>query len=287
MTTVQIRRPRIPYETVESFWATAGPALERIFDSPDIPVDIETYSSVYSKCFNYQNTQHNSKVQKRSSPSQGVGNGLQVATPVPTVSGPRVDSVHGMAGYRKVDDFFAERAKKIFDNVPDDSSSDLARYIVTEFARYSTAAQISFRMLSHMQRMFIALRVQEGYGWSLVPVHDASFLAETREYKAERWGYRKGSDSNLGTWDEVESWAEAGSALNCIVPIPSLAFRRFRIVFLEPLLLSDRLSIAVGELLTSDLPEDMELILSMRNVFRRSGIDPENLVRVKLELKAQ
>ncbi|KAF9068712.1 hypothetical protein BDP27DRAFT_1326822 [Rhodocollybia butyracea] len=50
MTTVQIRSPHIPYETVESFWVTAGHALERIFDSPDTPVDVKTYSSVYSKC---------------------------------------------------------------------------------------------------------------------------------------------------------------------------------------------------------------------------------------------
>ncbi|KAF9072850.1 hypothetical protein BDP27DRAFT_1319506 [Rhodocollybia butyracea] len=144
-------------------------------------------------------------------------------------------------------------------------------------------------MLVYMQRAFITRLIQEGCGWftagmPLVTVQDASFLAETREHKAERWGYRKGSVSNLGAWDEVESWAEAGSPLNCIVPIPSLAFRRFRIMFLEPLLLSDRLSNAVDGMLTSGLPEDRELILSMRNVFRRSGIDPENLVRVKLEL---
>ncbi|KAF9045642.1 hypothetical protein BDP27DRAFT_1346600, partial [Rhodocollybia butyracea] len=256
MTTVQFRRTRIPHETAESFWATAGPALEHIFDSPDIPVDIETYSSVYSKCFNYQS----SKAQRSSPPSQGFRNGLQIAVPASTVPMHRVDpeDKHGMAGYRKVDDFFAERAKKIFDNVPDNSSSELVRYIITEFARFSAAVQTSSRMLVYMQRMFITQLIQEGCGWStagmpVVTVHNRSFLAEIREQKAERWGYKKDSDSNLGTWDEVESWAEAGSPLDCIVPIPSLAFRRFRIIFLEPLLSSDRLSVAVDELLTGEL----------------------------------
>jgi len=141
----------------------------------------------------------------------------------------------------------------------------------------------------------------EEHGWSgngnpldpHDPLGNQLQLKLEKERKIERWGYHKDTGlKNLGTLEEVESWAEAGSVLGCIVPISSLAYRRFRVMFLEPLLSIG----AVGALTTAvegllDCTQNQELSVSereslisgLRAVFRRCGIDPDQPVRVELE----
>ncbi|KAE9395850.1 hypothetical protein BT96DRAFT_922588 [Gymnopus androsaceus JB14] len=257
------KQPRFP-ETLESFWQTIGPILEHIFDSPYVPVDAEEYSIVYSKCFNYMNS-----------------------------------SSASMPGYKKIHDFFAERAKKVFDNAHVESGLQLVRYVLAEFSGFSAAVRLVSRMLAYFDRHLVSTLVQEGSGWSSAgrpvthghPKNPDLRLKLEIALKVERWGYHKDAGSkNLGTLEEVESWAEAGSTLDCIVPMSSLAYRRFRMIVLEPLFSGEGgLITAIEGLLDRTqnqelaLSERESLVLRLRGAFRRCGVDPEQPVRVKLE----
>ncbi|KAE9395848.1 hypothetical protein BT96DRAFT_825636 [Gymnopus androsaceus JB14] len=274
------KQPRFP-ETLESFWQAIGPILGHIFDSPYAPVDAETYSTVYSKCFNYMLSA------KQLLPDMASSRGRKT---LPA----------SVLGYRQIDDFFAERAKKVSDNAHVESGLQLVRYILAEFAGFSAAVRLVSRMLAYMDRYLVWHLVQQGFGWSFGrPVgytHEPPRNPDLRVkleigLKVERWGYHKDAGSkNLGTLEEVETWAEAGSSLDCIVPFPSLAYRRLRMIVLEPL------SSGEGGLITAiegllDRTQNQELapsereslVFGLRGAFRRCGVDPEQPVRVKLE----
>lgn len=130
---------RSSIETLESFWKTVGPILENVFDKPEAPLDTNAYSSVYSKSYAYL-----------THPKGGENREL----PDP------------MVGYRKIDDFFAEQAKKVFDGKPAECDVQLVRYIVAGFTAFSKAVHITSRMLSYFDRFLVSRLVQEGYGWS-------------------------------------------------------------------------------------------------------------------------
>ncbi|KAJ4463486.1 hypothetical protein C8J55DRAFT_531668 [Lentinula edodes] len=294
-TDISNRRRKVQHmETLESFWQTAEPILQSVFDSPEAPpkdLNYETFSSVYTKCYDYT-TSRKSQATAEGSPSFSSQLASEPGSPAALVLPP--------PSYRRIDEFFAERAKIIYDNSPGPTASflDLARYVLVQFTQFSGATSITSRLLRYLERYVINQLIYEGHGWSTVGTQsDNTFKKMTeeqlqeRDRKLERWGYEKDGDNNLGTWKEVESWAEAGSSLDRIVPIKSLAFRRLRVAFLEPLLADQgRLALAIGELLDPHEYQEVkgsdkeELLLGLKDVFRSCGIAPDNLLRVKLEL---
>lgn len=101
-----------------------------------------------------------------------------------------------------------------------------------------------------MNRHYVKRAVDEDKGWLrlndvLESVAKTITITDTREKISKRlrekridelkkWGYEEGGSGELMA--SAEACAEAASALDRVVPISSLALRRFRTEFFEPLL---------------------------------------------------
>ncbi|KAJ3807775.1 hypothetical protein F5876DRAFT_79393 [Lentinula aff. lateritia] len=299
-TDISNRRKVRRRETLESFWQAVEPILQSVFDSPEVPpkdLDYKAFSSVYTKCYDYTTSPQTMEVRELQATAEG---SPSISNQPASEPGSAAALVLPPPSYRRIDEFFAERAKIIYDNSPGPTTSflDLARYVLVQFAQFSGATSITSRLLRYLERYVINQLIYEGHGWSTVGIQSNNTLKKMtqkqvleRDRKLERWGYKKDADNNLGTRQDVESWAEAGSSLDRIVPIKSLAFRRLRVAFLEPLLADQgRMVLAIGELLDPNKYQEVEvfdkekLILGLRDVFRGCGIAPDNSLRVKLEL---
>lgn len=150
--------------------------------------------------------------------------------------------------YSQLDKYFAEAADEILLGAPDDST--LVYYLVPRFHRFSAGAQSINRLLAYLNRHYVKRAVDEDKGWfflndileqiaTTMTVGDArdkiaQRLQEKRNEELKKWGYEPGGSSEMLA--KAEAAAEAASSLECIVPISSLAHRRFRTQVLEPLL---------------------------------------------------
>lgn len=132
---------------------------------------------------------------------------------------------------------------------------------------------------------------------------------ERRVEELKKWGYEDGCSSEQAAF--AESCAEAASSLDRIVPIVSLALRRFRTEFFEPLLAAPkfqgkskaknkipktsagtnairpkgRLARAVQELLESDVVDEEErsrLVSGLATAMQTVGVRGDHPLRKKL-----
>jgi hypothetical protein len=147
-----------------------------------------------------------------------------------------------------MDSYFAGVAKEILRAAP--MEEDLVAYLVERFESFRSGAQSINRLLNYMNRHFVKRSVDEDRGWLQITdviegilndMHDlqarekvAGRLRDYRANELEKWGFATGGSSEEAA--EAEASAEAASSPDRIVPIASLAFRRFRIEVLEPLL---------------------------------------------------
>jgi hypothetical protein len=128
----------------------------------------------------------------------------------------------------------------------------------------------------------------------------------------KKWGYSDNDSAHSGDQAFAESCAEAASSLDRVVPISSLALRRFRTEFIDPLLTAPkikgnskakhkipksvgpnpggrpkgRLARAVKELLESDCIEQEErlrLASGLAKVLQAVGVRHDHLLRKKLD----
>jgi len=135
-------------------------------------------------------------------------------------------------------------------------------------------------------------------------------LRERRIEELKKWGYDDGCSSEQAAF--AESCAEAASSNDRIVPIASLALRRFRAEFIEPLLAAPkfkgkskaknktpktaaqpnpvrpkgRLARAAQELLDSDTIDEEErsrLVLGLAKTMQIIGVGRDHPVRKKLD----
>lgn len=126
----------------------------------------------------------------------------------------------------------------------------------------------------------------------------------------KKWGYSEGDPGDQAAF--AESCAEAASSLDRVVPISSLALRRFRTEFIDPLLATPkikgnskakhkipksvgtnpgsrpkgRLARAIKELLESDCIEQEErlrLASGVAKVLQAVGVRHDHLLRKKLD----
>jgi hypothetical protein len=171
----------------------------------------------------------------------------------PTEGGKGTDkdksSVSGTDLYEQLDKYYADVAREALLGAPHDDST-LIHYIVPCFNRYSTGAQSINRLLNYVNRHFVKRAVDEDKGWlrlndvlqsvakSIVADDSREKISnrvrEKRTDELKKWGYVDGGSAELMA--HAEACAEAASAPDRIVSVSSLAFRRFRTEFFEPLL---------------------------------------------------
>lgn len=226
--------------------------------------------------------------------------------------------------YERLDGYFADAARESLLGTPQDDST-LILYILPCFNRYSTGAQSVNRLLNYVNRHYVKRAVDEDKGWlrlndvlesvaKTITVDDtrekiSKRLREKRKDELKKWGYEEGgSGEQLAA---AEACAEAASPLDRVVPVSSLALRRFRTEFVEPLLAAPkikgkskakhkipkapgsappgpkgRLARAVKELLESetlDPDEQLRIAAELANLLRTVGVRTDHPLRKKLD----
>ncbi|KAG6894297.1 hypothetical protein C0992_006684, partial [Termitomyces sp. T32_za158] len=225
-----------PAASLSALWVYLHPALEHIMKSPtNYPngkapsIDIGFYSGIHSACYNYFTAQ--------SEASNATARILES------------NSTSGTDLYARLDRYFADIARELLLGTPNDDF-ELVHYIVPCFNRYSAGAQSVNRLLSYVNRHYVKRAVDEDKGWlrlsdvlqtvakTATPDDTrqkiSSRLKEKRMDELKRWGYEEGGSSELLA--AAEASAEAASPPDRIVSVVSLAHRRFRTEFFEPLL---------------------------------------------------
>ncbi|KAL0577518.1 hypothetical protein V5O48_004459 [Marasmius crinis-equi] len=319
-----------PAASLSSLWAYLTPALDHIVKSPTNDttrapaIDMEFYSGVHSACYNYITSQAvtHTVTPSRKSPSS-----------------PALDTTSSTTSadlYDQLDKYFADTARELLLGAPQDS--DLIDYIIPCFNRYSAGAQSANRLLNYVNRHYVKRAVDEDRGWlSIGDVFEhvaksvkstdtreeiARKIKEKRVVELGKWGYVEGAEGEgVVTLAEAEACAEAASPVDRIVHISSLAHRRFRTEFVEPLLAvpktkkkknkkgggsgaasggssssnlngsgppgpKGRLARAVKELLESeggDEEERYKSAMQLAKMLKKVGVRPDHLLRKKLE----
>lgn len=232
--------------------------------------------------------------------------------------------ISGTDLYEQLDKFYEDVAREALLGAPQDDST-LIHYIIPCFNRYSVGAHSVNRLLNYVNRHFVKRATDEGRGWLRstnilesvardITVNDTRerIRQRMREKKADelrKWGYEDGASAELMA--QAEACAEAASPPDCIVMISSLALRRFRTEFFEPLLAvpkvrgkgkvkkrrplpsngdklgpKGRLARAVKELLEStggDEQEKIRLATELANALRIVGVRTDHPLRKRLD----
>ncbi|KAH9920277.1 uncharacterized protein B0H18DRAFT_1024541 [Fomitopsis serialis] len=217
--------------------------------------------------------------------------------------------------YDQLDRYYADAAREIFLGAPTDDSS-LVHYLVPCFNRYSAGAQAVSRLLNYVNRHYVKRAVDEDRGWlRLADVLDAVArtiqeddtrekiqrrLRERRTEELKKFGFVEGaSPADIAC---IEEYAEAASPPDRVVHLSAVAYRRFRIEVLDPLLAAKkkkppqtgdkpsmpkgRLARSVKELLESeggDEEERRRLGGGLAIAMRTCGIKVDHPLRKKLD----
>jgi hypothetical protein len=219
-----------PASSLPSVWAFLLPALDHIMRTsqstgkPGV-ISVEYHSLCHTYIYDWCT----------SAPSFGPENGGAT-----TQSGGEI--------YARLDDYFADLARDVFRTLPTDNS--LVHHLVVAYERYAAGAQSVHRLLNYLNRHFVRRAVEEDRGWlrmedafegpvpaMTTPLGRAQLLQRMQDFRADelrKWGYRDGGPPENVT--AAEARAEAASAHDRIVPLLSLAYRRFRVDVVDPLL---------------------------------------------------
>ncbi|KAG6918681.1 hypothetical protein DXG01_012499 [Tephrocybe rancida] len=301
-----------PAASLSALWAYLQPALEHIMKSPTNDtsgkapsIDIGFYSGIHSACYNYFTAQS------------------EAANAVARILEP--NSINGTDLYERLDRYFADTTRELLLGTPHDDSA-LIHYIVPCFNRYTAGAQSVNRLLSYVNRHYVKRAVDEDKGWlrlsdvlesvaKTVGPNDtrekiSKRLRDKRLDELKKWGYEDGGSGELLA--AAEASAEAASPPDRIVNVVSLAHRRFRTEFFEPLLAvpkmkgkskakhkipkapsgssppgpKGRLARAVKELLESEgfeARQRLELATSLAKSLKIVGLRPDHALRKKLD----
>lgn len=233
--------------------------------------------------------------------------------------------VGGSDIYDQLDRYFAEVCQEIAMNAPDDEAT-LVHYLVPAFNRYSSGAQSANRLLSYVNRHYVKRAVDDDRGWlrlndvlesvvKTITIEDtrekiSKRLREKRAEELKRWGYSEGDPSE--TLLRAEACSESASSADRVVPIASLAHRRFRTEVVEPMLLAPkskgtskakhkipkaptgaapyrpkgRLGRAVQHLMTADDVAEEErtrLLSGLAHALETIGVRPDHALRKRID----
>lgn len=220
-----------PASSLPTLWSHMFPALEHIVRSSSgdskvaPPISAEYHISVHTNVYNYFTTHDGNSKRDRSG------------------------AMSGTDLYEQLDKYYADTSRELLMGAPDDDSM-LVQYLIPCFNRYNAGASSVNRLLNYVNRHYVKRAVDEDKGWlRLNDVLDAVAKTlkedDTREKVAKRlkerrteelklWGFVDGGSTELLA--QAEACAEAASMLDRVVPLSSLALRRFRTELLEPLL---------------------------------------------------
>jgi hypothetical protein len=251
-----------PSASLSALWNYIQPALDHIIRSPtnDLSkapaVDVDYHIGIHTALYNYF-TNHISE--SSTPPSHGA-----VSSHTPRTSSAAVPSP-GYDVYDQLDAYFAEVAREVFLGAPMDDST-LVHYLVPSFIRYSAGAQSINRLLNYVNRQYVRRAVDEDKGWlrisdvlSQIQIAEAGGggrvgtagvgqrlgstgshwkitekMRERRAAELRKWGAP--DERTAEQLAQAEACAEAASVPGRVVPVLSLAYRRFRTEVLEPLL---------------------------------------------------
>jgi len=245
-----------PSASLPALWAYIQPALDHIIRSPtnDLSkapaVDVNYHMGIHTALYNYFTTHATSA---STHPSSTAKNNLPPTPPRGSSAAPPP----GHNIYDRLDAYFAEVARELLLGAPMDDSA-LVHYLVPCFIRYSAGAQSINRLLNYVNRQYVRRAVDEDKGWlrfgdivssefaerpgaredgsGCTGSHKkiAEKMRERRAAELRRWGAPEGATTEQLAL--AEACAEAASAPEHVVPVLSLAYRRFRTEVLEPLL---------------------------------------------------
>ncbi|KZT06197.1 uncharacterized protein LAESUDRAFT_736955 [Laetiporus sulphureus 93-53] len=231
-----------PAASLPALWGYLQPALDHIVRSPTNntskapAIEVSYHMGVHTAVYNYFTSQS-----EQASPGPAVA-GLR---PMPSDKG----RPSGTDLYEQLDRYYADTARELFLGAPADDST-LIHYLVPCFHRYSAGAQSVSRLLNYVNRHYVKRAVDEDRGWlRLADVLDAVArtiqeddtrekiqrrLRERRAEELRKWGLVDGA--RPAEVAQAEAYAEAASPPDRVVPLTSVAYRRFRMEVLEPLL---------------------------------------------------
>lgn len=237
---------------------------------------------------------------------------------------PEVDCIRkkgdlpGYELYVKLDEYFQHMCQGILLASPE-QEPELVTYVVSTFQRYTERAFIVQRMTNYINQHFVRRAFNEELGWLNVKDALTAYASQTGDKLAggpdqrtiaqmkadsailelKKWGYKDG-DSKANA--AAEARAEAASSLDRIVPISSLAHRRFRTEVLVPLLSYNnsirpknkmksltahslnqpkgRLAWAIQNLLVStSIPDFRQILVALDSTLSSTGVRPSTHVR--------
>ncbi|KAF7796866.1 hypothetical protein EIP86_008051 [Pleurotus ostreatoroseus] len=233
-----------PSASLQALWGYLQPALNHIVRSPTNntakapAIEVAYHMGIHTAVYNYFTTQSDTAAVQ---PPKGIA-------PTPLQRGDK-GKASGTDLYEQLDRYYADVAREIFLAAPHDDSS-LVYYLIPCFNRYSAGAQSVNRLLNYVNRHYVKRAVDEDKGWlKIADVFDAVAQSiqenETREQiqirikerrteELKKWGYENGATSEQLAL--AEAYAEAASPPDRVVPLTSLAHRRFRVEVIDPLL---------------------------------------------------
>ena len=305
-----------PATSITTLWNYIQPALDHIVRSSTNnigkapAIDVQYHMGIHTAVYNYFTSQPESVAPTRSGP--------------PSQKSPssKVDNEKWMSGmdiYERLDDYYTSVTRDLFLGTPMDDSA-LVHYLVPCFRRYSAGAQSVNRLLNYVNRHFVKRAVDEDKGWlrlndvldvvaKMIKDGDAKDqislkLKQRRAEELKRWGYEEGDSREALA--QAEASAEAASEVDRVVPLSSLAYRRFRVEVLDPLLAvpkgkgkkrprkppqvngerplpKGRLARAVKWLLESEDEERRGLAEGLATALRMCGIRVDHPLRKRLD----
>jgi len=297
-----------PAVSLSALWGYIEPALDHIIrsqtnDPTQAPsIDVGYHMGIHTATYNYFTSQ-----------SENANHITQY-----TLGDRTFTSVTSGADlYEQLDKYFVEAARELFLGIPQDDST-LIHYIIPCFNRYSAGAHAANRLLNYVNRHYVKRAVDEDKGWLrfndvLESVAKTITIDDTREKISKRfrekrgeelqkWGYVDGASPDLLA--RAEACAEAASPPDRVVPVSSLALRRFRTEVIDPLLATanpkgktkvknkinqpskGRLSRAVKELMEAtegDEEERARLATELAIALRSVGVRADHPLRKRLD----
>ncbi|EKM60701.1 uncharacterized protein PHACADRAFT_246768 [Phanerochaete carnosa HHB-10118-sp] len=306
-----------PSASLPALWGYLQPALDHIVRSSTNnlmkapAIEVSYHMGLHTAVYNYFTSQ-----------SDSTATVPKALSSIP-FSRPDKTKQSGTDLYEQLDRYYADTARELFLGVPHDDSS-LIHYLLPCFSRYSAGAQSVNRLLDYVNRHYVKRAVDEDKGWlRLADVFEAvaktiteddtrekiqKRMKERRTEELRRWGYYDGAPAEMLA--QAEACAEAASPPDRVVPLSSLAHRRFRTEVIDPLLAipkakgkkkhsangqnkqsgpkepKGRLARAVKELLegeNSDADERRRLAGELAILLRTVGIRIDHPLRKKLD----
>lgn len=245
-----------PSASLHALWGYLHPALDHIVRAPTNnpakapAIDVSYHMGVHTAVYNYFTAQSDAS----SAPAGLAGFPARFSVQSEKAKASGADL------YEQLDRYYADVAREIFLGAPADDST-LVHYLVPCFNRYAAGAQSVSRLLNYVNRHYVKRAIDEDRGWlRLADVLDAvartireddtrekvqKRLRERRTEELKKWGFREGDPP--GRVAHIESYAEAASPPDRVVPLAALAYRRFRLEVMDQLLAVPKLKGSKGK----------------------------------------